>query len=169
MPIEQVRNADAQLLGSVDHLWAKDRNFAVEAYGGGDAFTSELVLNLGTLRQNYTEELFDLSSNILTFYQAGVYLFMFHSVLTMTGGAAGQASVYLQQDPATGIFTTVPSALSYIYLPPALNSSFQVVLPLIVGFDYRYRIGGIRTSGAGTVQTLNQSTSLAAVLLYNNT
>lgn len=170
MPVTQTRNADAQLLGSVDHLWARDRNFAFEAYGGGaENFTSETVFGLSTIRQNYTPELFDLSSNILTIFEAGVYLFSVRSTLTMTGGGAGQALVYLQQDPATGTFTSVVSSLTYVYIPPALNTTFQMVIPLLVGLDYRYRIAGIRTSGSGNVQTLNQSNNLAAILLLNNT
>lgn len=169
MPTTQSRNADAQLLGSVDHLWAKDRNFAFEAYGGGaENFVSETVFALTTVRQNYTAELYDLSSNILTIFEAGVYLFCFRSTVTMTGGGAGQVAISLQQDPATGTFTSIISTFNYVYIPPALNSTCQIVIPLLVGFDYRYRIVGIRTSGAGNVQTLNQSNNLSVILMLNN-
>lgn len=169
-PIIQTRNADAQLLGSPDHLWAKDRNFVLEAYGGGaENFIAETVLAVTTVRQNYTPELYDLDSSILTLFEAGVYQFCYRSTFSMSGGGAGQAIIYLQQDPATGTFATVLASAYYLYLPAGLNATFQVVLPLLVGIDYRYRIAAIRSSGAGFVQSLNQSTNLSVSLLLNNT
>ena len=168
-PIIQTRNADAQLLGSPDHLWAKDRNFAFEAYAASsESFTGETVLGIGNQRQNFSPEIYDFSSNILTIFQPGVYLFSYHSSFTMSGGVAGQVAVYLQQDPATGTFTTVLGTIQYVYLPANLNASMQCVIPLLVGINYRYRIAAIRTSGSGNVSTISQTTELSAILLFNN-
>lgn len=170
MPAIQTRNADAQLLGSVDHLFARDRNFVFEAYhNGSNLFTVETVLGLDVVRQNFTEELYDLSGNILTLYAAGVYLFSFRSSFSISGGGVGQAAFYLQEDPATGVFATVPVALGYVYLPASLNNTLQITVPLRVGLNYRYRLAAVRTSGGGNVSTINQTTTLSAVLLYNNT
>jgi hypothetical protein len=170
MPAIQTRNADMQLLGGADHLRALDRNFIFEAYhNSSNSFTATTVLGLDTQRLNHAPEYFVLASNILTIEEAGVYLFNVRTTLTITGGAAGQAAIALEQDPATGTFTTVLSGLCYVYIPPALNASMQLVVPLLVGENYRYRITGIRTSGSGTVQTLSQTTTLSALLMYNNT
>jgi hypothetical protein len=170
MPAIQTRNADMQMLGGADHLRSLDRNFLFEAYhNSSNSFTAETVLGLDTQRLNHAPEYFLLASNILTVMEAGVYLFNLRSAMQMSGGVAGQAAFYLQQDPATGTFATVPAALSYVYLPANLNASVQIVVPLLVGFNYRYRIAAIRTSGTGTVSTVNQTTTLSAILLYNNT
>lgn len=170
MPAIQTRNADAQLLGGVDHLFAADRNFIFEAYDNlSDAFTAEQVLGLDVERINHAPEFFSLAANILTVAIAGVFLFNIRSTFAMSGGGAGQVAFYLQEDPDTGTFVTIPSALSYVYIPAALNATAQIVVPVLVNFDYRYRIAAIRTSGAGTVSTVNQTTTLSAVLLYNNT
>lgn len=170
MPAIQTRNADMQMLGYPDHLRAQDRNFIFEAYhNSSNSFTAEAVLGLDTIRLNHAPEYFQLAASVLTIDEAGVYLFNLRSTMTMSGGAAGQAAFYLQQDPATGTFTTVLAALAYVYLPASLNASVQIVVPLLVGENYRYRIAAIRTSGAGTISTLSQTTTLSTLLLYNNT
>ena len=170
MPISQVRNSDAQLLGSADHGLAKDKNFVFEAYhSSSNTFTAETVLSLNVVRQNFTEELYDLTSNVLTLYQAGVYLFNLRTSFSMSGGVAGQAAFYLQEDPATGVFATVLASVGYAYIPASLNTTLQISVPLRVGSNYRYRLAAIRSSGTGNVSTVSQATTLSAILLYNNT
>lgn len=171
MPIVQQRNSEAQLLGSVDHLFFNDRNFPIDIYNSGsESFTSEVTLGLNTIRYNPASEVYTLASNILSVKIPGYYLINFRTTLTMTGGGAGQAIISLKQDPATGTFATVIASLSYVYLPPALNQSMQLTTPVLVtgAGIFRYYISGIRSSGAGNVNTISGSTSLNVVRLYQN-
>lgn len=168
--IIQSRNAEAQMLGSPDHLFARDRNFAFSAYNtSGETYTSTTVLGLNTVTVNHAPEIFQLASNILTVATPGVYLVRIHGVMSMSGGGAGQAVVYLEEDPATASFSTVLSTQTYVYLPASLQGSFECnAIVHAAGFNFRYRIASLRTSGAGNVNTINGTVSLAAVLLYNN-
>lgn len=169
MPTVGIRNESAQAIGSTDHLSINDRNFCVDIYNtSSETFVSETVLGLNTIRFNPVPEIFSLASNILTIAEAGYYLFLVRVALSMTGGGAGQAAVSLQQDPATGTFAAITGGLGYIFLPASLNFSFQMAIPVLAGANYRYRLTSIRTSGAGNVQTVNNTTCLSAIRLYKN-
>lgn len=168
MPVTQARNADAQLLGSADHLIAGDRNFVFSAYNtGADSFTSTITMTLNTVTVNHAPEIYDLDTNILTILIPGVYLLRAHGVFTMTGGVSGQAVFTIDEDPDTASFTVVPSSQTYIYLPANLNASFEVSVLVYARENYRYRLAGARSSGSGNVNALNNTVSLSAMLLYN--
>lgn len=170
MALTQTRNAEMQMLGSADHLFAKDRNFCFSAYNSGsDLFTSTITLSLNTVVLNHAPEIFSFASNILTILVPGVYLLRAHGTFAMTGGVAGQSVMTIDEDPATGTFANVlPSTQTYTYLPANLNASWETTVVALVKANYRYRLSAARTSGSATITTVNGTTSLLAVLLYNN-
>jgi hypothetical protein len=166
MPVIQTRNAEAQMLGSADHLATLDRNFAFSAYNtSAESFVSTTVLGLNTVTLNFTPDIFDLTSNILTLGLAGMYLLRMRSAVTMSGGGAGAAAFMLHEDPDTGSWGVVPASTVHVYLPASTDVSWEASFVLRAQANYRYRIAGVRTAGAGNVGTLNNSTSLFAVLL----
>lgn len=169
MPASQTRNADAQLLGWPDHLYAKDRNFCFSAYNtGADSFTSTITLTLNTVTLNHAPEMFDFASSILTILTPGVYLVRAHGAFTMSGGGAGTAVFTLDEDPDTGSWGAIPGSQTHLYLPASTNVSFETSLLVYARAEYRYRIAGARATGSGNVQSLNNTVSLSAILLYNN-
>lgn len=169
MPVSQSRNADAQLLGSPDHLKAADRNFVFSAYGtGSQSFTSTVTLELNTVTINHAPEMFDLDTHILTILIPGVYLLRAHGAFTMTGGGAGTMVFTLDEDPDTGVWSAIPGSQTHLYLPASSNASFETSLLVYARTDYRYRMSAARATGAGNVNSLNNTVTLSAVLLYNN-
>lgn len=141
MPVIQERNSEAQLLGSVDHLFYDDRNFCGEWIdsAGGTAFIGAVVLPLATARHHFFPEAFTMASGVLTVLAAGFYLFDWTVYATKAGSSEGSFYTVLQQDPATGTFVDLPASkvvTTCFAAPGSVHNSLIVRAEV----NYRYRV-----------------------------
>lgn len=167
MPIVQERNSEAQLLGSVDHLFYDDRNFCGEWIdsAGGTAFISATVLPLATARHHFFTEAFTMASNILTVLTAGFYLFDWSVYATKSGSTEGSFYVVLQQDPATGTFADLPAS-KQVTTCFAAPGSIHNSLILLAEANYRYRV--ILASFGVTFTTSANDSRFSVMRLFKN-
>lgn len=176
MPLLQVRNPSAQELGSTDHLDVEDRNFAAEWYdnAGGQTYTlgtSPFTINLTTERINSAPTIFSLASNIITISEAGLYLLHAQVMVQQNGGSSSVVSrFWLEQDPATTVFSEVVSTRSYIHQAPLSSAiaSNSLNTLLQVGLNYRYRLRLEEAYGSSPLITVANGTKLTLTRLFKN-
>lgn len=176
MPTVGLRNADAQQIGSADHLDVEDRNFGAEWYDatGGQTYTlgtAAFTLNLDTTRINTAPTVFELASNIVTLKEAGLYLFNYKTTIIHNGGSSSAASrLWLEEDPDTTVFTLVPATAIYLHQPPifAASVSGSGFLYIRAGIDYRYRLRLEESSGSSPLITTANGTQLSIIRQFKN-
>lgn len=176
MPLIQERNASAQELGSADHLNVQDRNWGAEWYdhAGGQSFQvggGPFTLNLDTEKLNSAPSVFTLASDIVTITEAGLYLFTFQLMAIQNGGSSACVNhLYLEQDPATGVFATYLPATTYFPMAPISSSvsTGNVVSLVQVGINYRYRIRFEQSYGSSPLLTVADGSKLSIVRLFKN-
>jgi hypothetical protein len=167
MPVVGLRNADAQQIGSVDHLDVEDRNFGAEWYdsAGGTAFIGAITVPLATTRHNSAPEFYDMSSGILTVAEAGLYLLNFCVAVFKAGTSEGSFQAFLEEDADVGSFSLLPATTSYATTFSSSASVYNSVL-LQVGINYRYRL---RTATHGVVfTTVADGSKLSVIRLFKN-
>lgn len=169
MPSAQVRNASMQQLNQADQLDVEDRNFGAEWYDGvgGTGFLGATVVPLGTTRHNSAPEIYSLASNILTILEAGLYSLFFSATAANSGSAELITSMFLEEDPDTGIFATVPASETYTTWFNGWGTMYNSVL-LQVGIDYRYRLVVQRVGGTVTPTLLANGSKLSVVRWFKN-
>lgn len=173
MPIVQTRNASMQQLNSADALDVENNNFSAEWYdhAGGQSFllgNGPFTLNLDTERINAAPTVYSMATDILTIVDAGLYLFSWQLMVSANG--LGVTHAWLEQDPDTGTFALVPSAVTYF---PTVNGitglSTATVTNLIqVGLSYRYRIRFEQSHGSTPTVTVLDGSKLSVVRLFKN-
>lgn len=169
MPTVGFRNADAQNIGSSDHLSVFDRNFFAEWYdaAGGLLFLAADTVPLGTERHNSAPEIFDFSSNILTLTEAGLYLFFFSLTAQQSGSAEMIVQVYLEEDPDTGIFAVVPGTETTMTFFAGFGTLVNYAF-LRAGINYRYRLRVQRLGGTVTPTLTANGSKLSVVRMFKN-
>lgn len=169
MPTVGLRNAEAQGIGSTDHLSINDRNFAAEWYdsAGGTGFLAATTVPLAATRHNSAPEIFSLASNILTLIEAGLYLLLFSVSVQQSGSAEMIYQAYLEEDPATTVFTTIPGTLSTCTFFAGSGSLCNYVM-LRAGLSYRYRLQVQRLGGAVTPTLVQNGSKLSVLRLFKN-
>lgn len=143
MPVMQVRNAEAQALGYVDHLRTDDRNFAGEWYDSGNlsaGFVAATPMLLPAVRHNSAPEVYAMASNVLTIAEAGLYLFDYTLFANPPSTTHTSFYCYLEQDPATGVFAAVPASMSVGVTISGSSGAAHTSVLLRVGINYRYRV-----------------------------
>lgn len=174
MPVVQVRNAEAALLGSTDHLFFDDRNFCAEFYdhAGGQTFilgNSPVLVNLDTVKVNVAPTEITLASDIITLVEAGLYLFRFQVMVIHNGSSSATVNrCWLEEDPATGVFAMTLPAVNYFTMAPIINSvgtgcGFALRMTQA---NYRYRIMVDQQYGSGSEKTVADGSSLSIVRLF---
>lgn len=169
MPVVQIRNADAQMLGSADHLFYDDRNFAGEWYNNAVSASYIAAINvpLNVTRFNAVPQVYSLGADIITLLEAGFYVISFLVVAQKTTFSATEGSFYafLEEDPATGTFATVPASTAYATCFSAPGSCYGSAIVLTQA-NYRYRV---RSATHGVPHTmLANSCNLSIFRLYKN-
>lgn len=169
MPIAQVRNASMQELGSVDHLTTDNKNFGAEWYDsvGGTAFISATVVPLAGELVNSAPTVFDMDSSILTITEAGLYLFLYAVSASNPGSAEMVIESHLEEDPDSGVFSTVIGTTSYATYLSGWGTVFNSSL-LRVGIDYRYRLMASRPGGSASPTFIQNQSKLSVVRLFKN-
>ena len=169
MPIGQVRNASMQGLGSADHLPVENKNFGAEWYDsvGGTGFIGATTVPLAGELVNPAPTVFDLSSNILTITEAGLYLFLYAVTAANSGSAEIIFQSYLEEDPDTTTFATIPGTTGVATFFAGSGTIFNSSL-LRVGINYRYRLIVARIGGAVTPTLVQNQSKLSVVRLYKN-
>jgi hypothetical protein len=176
MPSSQVRNADAQILGFVDHLNVEDRNFSAEFYDnvGGQSYLlgdPVLTVNIDTSRINSAPTIYSLASDVVTIAEAGLYLASFHVSSQLAGGSTSVVSQFwLEEDPDTGVFGEVTASRGFFVHAGILNSvsGASMTTLLQVGIDYRYRIRLEQIYGSSTLNTLFRGSKISFIRLFKN-
>lgn len=175
MPVVGHRNADAQEIGSTDHLSIFDRNFAGLWYDsvGGQNFLlggGPFTLNLNNEKINSAPSDFIMSDDILTLAKAGLYLFSFQLMAIHNGGSSAAVNrVWLEQDPATGTFAELLPAVNYFPMAALASVSTGCVTTLVqVGINYRYRIRFQQSYGSTPLKTVSDGSALNVVRLFQN-
>lgn len=167
MPVMQERNSEAQLLGSVDHLFYDDRNFCgewIDSAGSGN-FIGAMTLPLGTVRHHFFLEAFTMAAGILTVLAAGFYCFDWTVYATKAGSTEGSFYSFLEEDPATAVFAEVPATrivTTCFAAPGTVHNS----LILKAQANYRYRVQ-IATFGV-TFATLANQSRFSVMRLFKN-
>jgi hypothetical protein len=168
MPVVGLRNADAQLIGSVDHLDVEDRNFGAAWYDsvGGGSFAAAITVPMATERHNSAPEIYNMSSGILTVAEAGLYFFSFAVGVSHAGSTEMIFNIILEQDPDTGIFTEVPGTTTYTTFLTGFGTGFNTAL-LRVGIDYRYRLR-VSSLVGGSNSLIANGSHLSVFRLFKN-
>lgn len=176
MPVSQIRNSEAQLLGSVDHLFYDDRNFCAEWYDHSGAQTFTLgnalqTLNLDTQKTLLTADAFTIASSTITVLAAGPYLINFQLMSIQNGSSNACVNrVLLEQDPATGTFTTCLPAVGYFPHVPLSNtiSSCLVSIVVLAGANYKYRVRFDQQFGSAPCKLVPDGSYFSIVRLFKN-
>lgn len=170
--IAQRRNASMQALNGADLLPVDNKNFAAEWYdhAGGQAFIvggGPYTLNLDTEKVNSAPTVYVMAADILTLVDAGLYLFSFQLMLSSNGN--GVTHAWLEQDPATGVFSTTLSSVTY-FPTPAINgiSTGTVTAILRAGINYRYRVRYEQSHGSTPCTTVADGSKLTVMRLFKN-
>lgn len=168
MPAAQERNDEMARLLSADLLSSDDRNVAFEAYDtAGNTFTSLEVHSFNTTRLNTAPTVFSFDGSILTIAEAGIYQLSFHAVFVNVGATQlAEASILVDEDPATGTFAAVPAFAADVALPISGRNSAGCTCLRRVGAGYRYRVRVVRNSGVDTLAVVNNGSLLNAMRLF---
>lgn len=167
MPVMQERNSEAQLLGSVDHLFYDDRNFCGEWIdsAGSAGFIAAITLPLATARHHFFPEAFTMASNILTVLAAGFYCFDWTVYATKAGSTEGSFYSFLEEDPATAVFATVPASTVITTCFSAAGTVHNSLI-LKAQANYRYRV---QVASFGTnFSTLANQSRFSVMRLFKN-
>lgn len=169
MPAIQQRNDEQAGLLQADFLTVDDRNVAWSVFdGAGNTFTSEETQAFNQTRINMAPALFSFDGSVLTLMEAGIYQMAVHASVANIGGTGlAEASIFLQQDPATGVFATLPGMSAGVYVPAGANwrncGAFSGVV--LAGANYRYRVRVARVNGADTLALPLQGSGWTVVRL----
>lgn len=166
MPIMQERNSEAQLLGSVDHLFAEDRNYCAEWYdAGGTGFIGATTVPFASTRHNFFTEVYSMSAGVLTVLQPGFYIFNWSVYASKVGVTEGSIYSFLEQDPATAVFTELPASRAEVttFSPPAFLTN-QVIIRAQENYRYRVRAASY---GIQFTTVVNMS-RLSAIRLFKS-
>lgn len=169
MPIAQQRNDEMAGLLSADLLSVHDRNVLIESYySGADVpFTTAAVVPLNTVRLNVAGDLFELSNNVVTVAQAGIYVITGYLRVARSTSMGDNACIFwLDQDPATGSFVEVPASRGAIHVPNGGTASTEVSVCLRALAGYRYRMRTERDWGSDTLSVPHQGAKLRIVRLF---
>jgi len=169
MPIVQVRNASLQQLNGVDQLNIDEHNFGAAWYDsvGGTSFLGATTVPLATERYNSAPSIFSMTANILTLLEAGLYLLSFAATGANPGSAEMIAAMTLDEDPATGIFASIPGVISYDTWFNGSGTMSNTAL-VIANINYRYRLSVSRIGGSATPTLVQNASHLSAVRLFKN-
>lgn len=172
--VVQQRNAEMTSLASSDLLSVNDKNAAIQVYdaSGLGSFTLGVTLQvaLDTLSfSNHFPEVFSFESNVITVLEHGLYHFYGSSTATQAGGSsAAGLNVWIDEDPATGVWALLPVSSSY-YTVPAISAarasgSFSFTKHVAPG--YRYRMRTTQHSGSGPFTTVAGMSLLGIIRLF---
>lgn len=171
MPVLGIHNAEAQQIGSTDHLTVGNKNFAGSwcDQSGGTSFMGTAYIPLTQELINTAPEIFSVSSNILTILEAGIFVFYFTMSAKKPGSQTGQTIWYgnLEEDPATGVFAAVPATQIYGLFTAGQGAIGSHAI-IDVKANYRYRLA-VAVAAAGEQPVLvAQGSKLSAIRLYKN-